>query len=83
MTKECNVIINNDAVTVILFDDIEVQFPSIHAKAKKVFVKYEDGKYSIVDKLSDDNTITKKKNKKAIINTDEIKAEVLVDSVNE
>lgn len=50
MIKECKVILNNEAVTVIQFGDIEVQFPSIRKNDKTVFVKYEDGNYSIVDK---------------------------------
>jgi hypothetical protein len=50
MTKECKVTLNNEAVTVVQFDGIEVQFPSIRKNDKTVFVKYEDGNYSIVDK---------------------------------
>lgn len=50
MVKECLVKLNNDAVTVVKFDDIDIQFPSIRKNAKTVFVNYEDGKYSIVDK---------------------------------
>lgn len=51
MIKECSVLLNNEAVTVVKYDDdITIQFPSINRKAKTVFVKYEDGEYSIVDK---------------------------------
>ena len=79
MVKECTVILNNEAVTVVKFDDIEIQFPSIRKNDKTVFVKYEDGNYSIVDELpiveqpvqTDDNKnagksakTTKKRNKK-------------------
>ena len=50
MVKECLVTLNNEAVTVVKFDNIDIQFPSIHKNEKTVFVKFEDGKYSIVDK---------------------------------
>lgn len=50
MVKECQVILNNDAVTVAKFGEIIIQFPSIKKDADTVFVKYEDGKYTIVDK---------------------------------
>jgi len=51
MTKECPVILNNKAVTVVRFDNIEIQFPSINKDAKTVFVKHEDGKYTIVENI--------------------------------
>lgn len=50
MVKECTIKLNNDAVTVVTYDGVDVQFPSIHKDAKTVFVNYEDGKYTIVDK---------------------------------
>ena len=49
MIKECPVILNNDAITVVKFNGEEVQFPSIQKDEKKVSVKFEDGKYTIVD----------------------------------
>lgn len=50
MIQECKIILNNEAVTVVQFGDIEVQFPSIRKNDKTIFVKYEDGNYSIVNK---------------------------------
>lgn len=50
MIKECLVLINNSSMTVVRYDSKEIQFPSIRKKAKTVFVKYENGKYEIVDK---------------------------------
>lgn len=50
MTKECTVIINNDAVTVVKFGDKKIQFPAIGKDVKTVKVKYVKGKYSIEDK---------------------------------
>jgi hypothetical protein len=49
MVKECLVILNNDLVTVARFDDKDIQFPSVRKDVKKVFVNYENGRYSIVD----------------------------------
>lgn len=61
MTKECKVLLNNDAVTVVEFDSIKVQMPSIHKNAETIFVKFEDGKYSVVDSLSNTEDKPKKK----------------------
>lgn len=72
MTKECAVIINNDAVTVVKFDEKEIQFPSIHRKAKTVFVKFDNGSYSIVSKVNDetkDSAVQTQTQKKSRINS--------------
>ena len=58
MIKECPVILNNEAVTVVRYDDITIQFPSIKHDAKKVFVNYENDKYTIVDKMPDEKPKT-------------------------
>lgn len=50
MVKECKVLINNEEVTVVKFGDTEVQFPSIKKNCSSVFVNFENGKYTIVDK---------------------------------
>lgn len=50
MVKECIVKLNNDAVTVVAYGDIEVQLPAIHKEAKTLFVNYENDKYAVVDK---------------------------------
>ena len=49
MIKDCNVIINNDAVTVVRFNGMDVQLPSIHRSAKTVRICYNNGKYFVVD----------------------------------
>lgn len=49
MVKTCSVILNNDAVTVINYDGIEVQIPSIRRNVKTVKVLYKDNKYIVVD----------------------------------
>lgn len=65
MVKECLVILNNEAVTVVRYDDIDIQFPSIYKDVKTVFVKYENGKYSIVDEKDAIFEIAQPKKKKA------------------
>ena len=57
MIKECPVIINNDAVTVVKFGDTDIQFPSIAKDIKKVNVKYDNGKYSIVDHAEEEKPV--------------------------
>lgn len=49
MIKDCNVLINNDAVTVARFNGVDVQLPSIHRSAKEIRVCYSNGKYFVVD----------------------------------
>ena len=50
MIKECVITINNEAVTVAAYDDVLVQFPSIHSpKAKTVNVNRKNNRYYIVD----------------------------------
>ena len=70
MTKECTVLLNNSAVTVVKFGEIEVQLPSIQRDAKKVFVKFENDRYAVVDKLDESEIQTKKKSKKTIVEDD-------------
>ena len=48
MIKECPVILNNSSVSVVKFDNTEIQFPPVGKNTKSVKVKYENGKYSIV-----------------------------------
>ena len=47
MVKECNVILNNDAVTVVVYDGIRVQLPSIKRKAQTVFVDKRGSRYIV------------------------------------
>lgn len=61
MVKECSVVLNNEAVTVVRYDGIDIQFPAINKDKTKVFVNYENGKYFIVD------------GKTAATNTDKLK----------
>lgn len=70
MTKECKVILNNSAVTVVKFGEIEVQLPPIQRDAKKIFVKFENDRYAVVNKLDEPEVQTKKKSKKTIVEND-------------
>lgn len=86
MIKECSVLLNNEAVTVVKYDDdITIQFPSINRKAKTVFVKYEDGEYSIVDKDYKESAAKPKKKstkKKTTIERREIKVDIENTEIN-
>lgn len=68
MTKLCTVILNNEAVTVVKFDNIEVQLPSIHKDVKSVYVKYDNNRYTVVENIEDEKEEIvishKKKNQK-------------------
>lgn len=58
MIKECPVIINNDAVTVVRFDGNDIQFPSVNREGVKTLnVKFENGIYSIVDRAETEKTV--------------------------
>ena len=48
MVKDCRVMLNNDAVTVVQFGEVEVQLPAIHRDVNIVKVAFEDGKYKVV-----------------------------------
>ena len=48
MVKICKVIQNNQYVTVVRFNGMEIQFPSIKRETDTVKVLAKDGKYTIV-----------------------------------
>ena len=52
MVKECPVIMSNECVTVVRYDGIDIQFPSVGKDAKSVFVtKHSNGSYHITDSI--------------------------------
>ena len=51
MVKECKVLLRNQYVMVVDFNGKEIQMPSDHTDKDTVFVKYENDRFSIVDKL--------------------------------
>lgn len=77
MVKECIVTINNDDVTVARYDNIDIQFPSVHEDVKVVYVDCENGKYKIVTETDFKNQNEKKTTKKETVkkNTEKKSAE--------
>ena len=77
MIRKCIVTINNDDVTVVQYDNIDIQFPSIHKNAKVIYVDGEHGKYTIVAKSDFNNQNEKKTTKKETVkkNTEKKSAE--------
>ncbi len=49
MVKQCNIILNNSAVTVVKYGDILVQLPAIGKDADSILVAYEGDKYFSVN----------------------------------
>lgn len=49
MVKNCRVLINNEAVTVIEYDGVLVQIPAIHREAKNINVILQNGRYIVVN----------------------------------
>lgn len=81
MVKDCRVILNNEAVTVVRFDNIDIQFPSIHKESKYVRVLFKDGKYKVVDsdyQEYNEDSKSRHKNKKTTI--DEHDVEIITDT---
>lgn len=72
MIKECQVITNNDAITVVRCGETDIQFPSIKRTASTVKVLIKDGKYKIVpDDYKEYQPKPKKQNKKRYEETEE------------
>lgn len=50
MVKECPVIMSNECVTVVRYDGIDIQLPSVGKDAKSVLIiKHSNGSYQIAD----------------------------------
>ena len=64
MIKECKVLLRNEYVMVIDFEGKKIQMPSDNSDSNTVFVKYENDRYSITDKLEEKKKIIPKKEKK-------------------
>ena len=71
MIKDCAVLLNNADVTVVQWDDIEVQIPAIGKKAKMVRVEKIGDLYRLAANATDEGK-PKKANKKT---TKDISAE--------
>ncbi len=62
MIRECPVMLNNEAVTVVRYGDILIQFSAQGKGIKKVYVDYQDGRYRITDKPAPEVKSKEKKN---------------------
>lgn len=50
MIKECDVILHNNKVAVILFDGTKVQIPHSELIENKAYIKFDNNKYFVVSK---------------------------------
>ena len=74
MAKECKVILRNQLVMVVLYGDKKIQMPTDNTNKQTVYVKKENGKYFLVDKLEEiksNRNYNKKKEKEIEINSEE------------
>lgn len=80
MVKKCPVILNNSVVTVVKYDAVDIQFPSIHKNAEFVFVKKDNGTYAIVENYEEEKQtyVPKRNHKKEEFETDVISEEAVI-----
>lgn len=64
MIKECKVILHNDKVAVVLFDDKKIQVPNSEHISNTAYVKFDKGIYSVVSKDDFDKSIKQSKSSK-------------------
>ena len=93
MAKKCNIVVNNDDVTVFMYEGIAVQIPSIHkANAKTIIIEENNGVYTVVDdkkvSLPKQPTVkakepAKKIEKKTTKKSSSPKEDVIVDNIAE
>lgn len=57
MIRKCPVLLNNDHVTVVRFDDVDVQLPAIGVDEKYVNVSCENGRYEVVAEAAEHTEI--------------------------
>lgn len=50
MIKECDVILHNNRVAVILFDGMKIQIPHSELVKEKAYINFENDRYTIVSK---------------------------------
>lgn len=74
MIKECNVILHNSLVAVVVFDGKKIQVPSNKLIGKTAYVKYEKEKYIIISKEEYLKSLEKKQktNKKQDVEKEKI-----------
>ncbi len=80
MIKECNVISRNDIVSVVLFDDKEIQVPTNKLINHHAYIQSYKGNYTVVSKEEFDkekvkefikNHIPKKNNENLVMDNEE------------
>lgn len=49
MTKKCKILWRNEAVTVVKYDNIDVQLPAIKEDADEIYVKRDGYSFTITD----------------------------------
>lgn len=64
LVKECRVILLNNKVAVVLFDDKKVQVPNSELIGNTAYVKYDNGVYSVISKEDFDKSIKQSKRSK-------------------
>lgn len=64
MIKECPVILNNEEITAVKYNETIVQFPSIKRDVKTILVEYKNGKYFVVDENANNSTSISKTKKR-------------------
>ena len=74
MILECPVIINNNAVTVIKYGNIDVQCPSVRKDVKTLMVKCDNGKYSLVNHVEEIEPVVENETRTAEINNKQKKS---------
>lgn len=64
MIKECKVILRNQLIMVVLYGDKKIQMSTDNTSKQTVYVKKENGKYILVDKLEEAKSPKYEKTKK-------------------
>ena len=71
MVKKCRVLLNNEEVTVVEYENTKIQFPAVREDIGYVHVEKENGQYFIVDeKVAETKKDVNKKNKAEKVNDD-------------
>jgi len=66
MIKECDVILHNDKVAVVVFEGKKIQVPNSDLINRTAYIKYEDGKYIVVSKDEASKSYKKKPKKETV-----------------
>ena len=64
MIKECKVVLRNQLIMVVLYGDKKIQMPTDNTTKQTVYVKKENEKYILVDKLEETKSFKYEKQKR-------------------